>query len=269
MKALGVLFHLRLLGLALLFAGVASAQEGPRRVVSVNLCADQLLLRLAPERVIAITTLSRRADLAPDPTLGADKPAIRGSAEEILALQPDLVVFGPFSAAATRALLERLGLPVYTLPYVESLPALHGAIHTLGQLLHEPERAAALEARLAELARPPGEGGETPVILYYLQGGYSAGRGTWVGELIERSGGINAAERAGLIGHGNLPLERALAARPTRWWRTAYQNDTPTLGERLLAHPALRRQAGAPRWLPSWAITCAGPWSFEALERLR
>ena len=262
-------WHRQLFVIVAFFACVAQAQEGPRRVVSVNLCADQLLLRLAPERVIAITTLSRRADLSPDPTLGADKPAIRGSAEEILALRPDLVVFGPFSAAATRTLLERLGLPVYTLPYVESLDALRDAIRTLGRLVHEPERAAALETRLDALARPLGVEGETPVILYYLQGGYSAGRGTWVGELIERSGGINAAERAGLIGHGDLPLERALAARPTRWWRTVYQNDTPTLGERLLAHPALRRQAGEPHWLPSWAITCAGPWSFEALEALR
>lgn len=262
-------FRRRLLVLVLLFAGVVQAQEGPRRIVSVNLCADQLLLRLAPERVIAITALSRRADLAPDPTLGADKPAIRGSAEEILALQPDLVVFGPFSAAATRSLIERLGLPVHTLPYVESLDALRDAIRTLGQLVHEPERAAALETRLDALARHFGEMTEKPAVLYYLQGGYSAGRGTWVGELIERSGGINAAAQAGLTGHGALPLERALAARPTRWWRTAYQDDTPTLGERLLAHPALRRQAGEPRWLPSWAITCAGPWSFEALEALR
>lgn len=99
-------WHRQLFVIVAFFACVAQAQEGPRRVVSVNLCADQLLLRLAPERVIAITTLSRRADLAPDPTLGADKPAIRGSAEEILALRPDLVVFGPFSAAATRTLLE-------------------------------------------------------------------------------------------------------------------------------------------------------------------
>ncbi|WP_142810415.1 ABC transporter substrate-binding protein [Tepidiphilus olei] len=260
-------WHRQLFVMVAFFACVAQAQEGPRRIVSVNLCADQLLLRLAPERVIAITMLSRRGDLAPDPSLGADKPAIRGSAEEILALKPDLVVFGPFSAAATRSLLERLGLPVYTLPYVESLPALREAIRTLGQLVHEPERAAALERRLDTLARP--FDAEPPPILYYLQGGYSAGHGTWVGELIERSGGINAAARAGLIGYGDLPLERALAARPTRWWRTAYQNDTPTLGERLLAHPALRRQAGEPRWLPSWAITCAGPWSFEALEPLR
>lgn len=260
-------WHRQLFVMLAFFACVAQAQEGPRRIVSVNLCADQLLLRLAPERVIAITMLSRRGDLAPDPSLGADKPAIRGSAEEILALQPDLVVFGPFSAAATRSLLERLGLPVYTLPYVASLPALREAIRTLGQLVHEPERAAALERRLDTLARP--FDAEPSLILYYLQGGYSAGRGTWVGELIERSGGINAAARAGLTGYGDLPLERALAARPTRWWRTAYQNDTPTLGERLLAHPALRRQAGEPRWLPSWAITCAGPWSFEALEPLR
>jgi len=262
-------WHRQLFVIVAFFACVAQAQEGPRRVVSVNLCADQLLLRLAPERVIAITTLSRRADLAPDPTLGADKPAIRGSAEEILALRPDLVVFGPFSAAATRTLLERLGLPVYTLPYVNrwmrcGMRFVPSAGWCTSRSAPQPWKHGWMRSRVPWAWRARHRSSS---IISRAATAPGAAHG-WV----------SSSSAAGASTPPSVPDSSAMAIcrssghwppAPTRWWRTAYQNDTPTLGERLLAHPALRRQAGEPHWLPSWAITCAGPWSFEALERLR
>ncbi|MEW8692284.1 MAG: hypothetical protein AB2535_14510, partial [Candidatus Thiodiazotropha endolucinida] len=49
--------------LLMLISGMAIAAEPPRRVVSVNLCSDQLLLMLAdPQQVASVSYLSRDPD---------------------------------------------------------------------------------------------------------------------------------------------------------------------------------------------------------------
>lgn len=88
----------------------------PPRVVSINLCADQLVLALAdPGQLLAV------GRLAADPTLSAMHreaaavPAIGGSAEEVLRLAPDLVVSGAAQQRKTNALLRRMGFRVLAL----------------------------------------------------------------------------------------------------------------------------------------------------------
>jgi iron complex transport system substrate-binding protein len=68
--------------LSLPLAGAASA-DTPRRIVSLNLCTDQLLMALVPaQRIASITWLSRSEG---DPALlplARHLPANRGSAEQ-------------------------------------------------------------------------------------------------------------------------------------------------------------------------------------------
>jgi iron complex transport system substrate-binding protein len=47
----------------LLFAALAAPAHAGQRVVSLNLCTDQMLVLLAPEQVVALSPLAR------DPTL--------------------------------------------------------------------------------------------------------------------------------------------------------------------------------------------------------
>ncbi|RLA20277.1 MAG: ABC transporter substrate-binding protein, partial [Gammaproteobacteria bacterium] len=83
--------------IALLPGAAFSAK--PQRIVSLNLCADQLLLQLAEPKAIASLT-----HLAADPELSylaeeaTNYPLNYGSAEEILQLDPDLILAGSFTA---------------------------------------------------------------------------------------------------------------------------------------------------------------------------
>ncbi|MBK9079818.1 MAG: hypothetical protein IPL91_12170 [Hyphomicrobium sp.] len=106
----GMLRTVVALGAAAFVLASAEAAEPPRRIVSLNLCTDQLLLDLVePERIAGVSYL------ATDPTLSADAvrlepfKKLKGTAEEVLALHPDLVIAGEYTTGATVDLLRRLG----------------------------------------------------------------------------------------------------------------------------------------------------------------
>ena len=85
----------------------------PRKIVSLNLCADQYLLALADRGQIA--GLTRNAD---NPQMSAAAAQTRGlrilgqSAEEILAIDPDLVVGMPARRSAAMTALMSTSLNV-------------------------------------------------------------------------------------------------------------------------------------------------------------
>ena len=104
--------NLALTALAWLLPHAALAQA-PSRVVSINLCTDQLLMALAePGQITAVSRWARRPDMSFLAAKAQSIPVMRGSAEEVLRLRPDLVLAGTFSGTATRALLVQQGIRV-------------------------------------------------------------------------------------------------------------------------------------------------------------
>src|SRR5262245_50169768 len=89
----------------LLFWGPAAAAP-PQRIMSLKICTDELLLDLvAPSRIASLTFMSReQAGLKLWPQAMAI-PIHHGSAEEILAAHPDLILTDPFMPASLRPLL--------------------------------------------------------------------------------------------------------------------------------------------------------------------
>src|SRR4051794_41669818 len=77
---------------------VATATK-PQRVVSINLCVDELVLRLADRRNIAsISWLSLDPKNSNVAALAREFPINHGVAEEIVPLKPDLVIAGMYTA---------------------------------------------------------------------------------------------------------------------------------------------------------------------------
>src|SRR5262249_55864983 len=111
----------RLLALVLGFACAATAAAAPpRRIVSLNLCTDQLLLALVPPgRIASLTWLARTDGDATQRAQAAVLPSNRGSAEEVLAAHPDLVLAGRYTTGTTRALLRRVGVPMLEVDAVQ------------------------------------------------------------------------------------------------------------------------------------------------------
>ncbi len=204
---------------AALSTGGAQASELPRRVASLNLTADELLVEmLPPERLVAVTRWADDADMS---NVAGQVPATavrlpRADIERLVALRPDLVVVSEYTDADFLRLLEKSGLRFHRLSGLETLAGIRVAIVDLGEAVGTPEAAAHLAARfdavLGELARRL-EGTKRPRVLYWADP-HTAGAGTAIGALIEAAGGTNVAGELGLRGIVPLAGERAFAADP-------------------------------------------------------
>src|SRR3954447_6108984 len=75
----------------LALTGVASAQEPPHRIVSANLCTDQLVLALAdPGQIASLSPFARDRDLSFLAERAAAFPMNRGTGEDIFRVDADL-----------------------------------------------------------------------------------------------------------------------------------------------------------------------------------
>ena len=96
-----------------LMATVAEANSLPQRIVSMSLCSDQYVLSLVdPSRVAGITLSGSLPEYSNVADQAGGIPIHRGSAEEIIALKPDLVVTGGYVPLETLDMLRRLDVPV-------------------------------------------------------------------------------------------------------------------------------------------------------------
>jgi iron complex transport system substrate-binding protein len=249
--------------LALALALPARAMP-PRHIVSLNLCADQFLVRLAdPGQIAGLTRLSHMANMSPIAAEAAHFPTIGASAEALLAAQPDLILTG-WPGQADPAI--RVGLKTQTLvvPPANSYPDIVGQIRLVAQAVGHPERGEALIRQMdAELAVIPRTGrGRTAAD--YQRRGYLSGAGTLMDDMMRRVGLRNLTTELGLPALANLPLEQFVAHRPD--FLIAGAGKARDLGSAMLDHPAI---AAIPRLrLPGALIDCGGPSYPQAIRLL-
>jgi iron complex transport system substrate-binding protein len=269
-----------------LLAGAAGAGEAPHgavapyrvapnaapaRVVSINLCADQLAMLLAePGQLLSVSYLARDPRSSAMAEAARAFPTNRGRAEEIFLLAPDLVLGGTFSTPGTVAMLRRMGVRVELLPPAESFADIAAHIRAMGRLLGTEAKAEALardvEARLAALPAPPAE---RPRIALYGANGDSSGQGGLSAEIVARAGFANVTEELDLPDTGRLALERLIIADPDLIL-TAQRFPGASAAEAILDHPALAALDG--RWdggqVTDADWVCGLPQAVVAAERL-
>lgn len=254
--------------LALVLASPASAQ--PRRVVSLDYCADQFVLALADrDQIAALSRGSGREDSYYRVRARGIRQS-RATLEEVLALAPDLVVRnwgGPWDAEAAYA---RSGVPVLQVGDAPDFAAARADLLDAARALGHPERGDALardlDRRLARLrAAAPRE---APAMMYLSAGGAVAGRGVLIDAVIAAAGGRNLRTDANWT---VLPLERMIETPPALialgffdTGRTRLDAWSPS------RHPALRRMLERARTvhLPAASISCEAWFAIDAAERI-
>ncbi|QIL73817.1 ABC transporter substrate-binding protein (plasmid) [Diaphorobacter sp. HDW4B] len=256
----------------LAFADASPQPERPQRIVSLNLCTDQILLQLVPhERIAALSFLSQDTRSSALSPLARGMHTVRGNAEEVLALQPDLVLVGTYTTRHTNAMLRRFGIPVVAIPGANSFEEVRAEMRAVAKAVGEQARGEELirqfDARLDQLrasALPNDE-----VIMQYRSGGYTAGSNTLYDSIYEAAGLINGAKRAGVKGYGVLPMERLIEQRPGIINASDYKPDTPTQGNRMLTHPAIAALGAQSIVLASRDTVCGGIWNLDAAALVR
>src|SRR6185503_11936784 len=147
----GILMRLLLcLATALLTATSPPAQaDAPTRIVSLNQCLDAILVELVPtERIAAISHYSRDPVRSPIATLAQSLPITYESAEEIVALRPDLVLASRHSAIPTRNALRRVGIRYELFDVAFSVAGSIQQIRRIAALVGRPQQGEALAVKI-------------------------------------------------------------------------------------------------------------------------
>ncbi len=249
--------------------GETSAPVAPARVVSMNLCTDQLALALAdPAQIVSLSHFATDPSMSVRWKQAEHYRANYGRAEEISILHPDLVLADTWSNPDTIAMLKTLGLRVEQLPPGTSLPEIRARITTMGALLGHPDRAAKLlagfDARLAAI-RTPAPGLRAAVI---GPSGYVYGPRTLEGQILAMAGFDNVVSGPGLDWGGRLPLEDLVMDRPDLVIMGGSQGKMGTSrAQEVLDHPVLR-DLPTVRGLRDARWTCGGPAMLGAVADL-
>tara|TARA_R110002096_G_scaffold76697_3_gene181139 strand:- start:154 stop:1065 length:912 start_codon:yes stop_codon:yes gene_type:complete len=252
---------------------IAPAGAAPQRVVSLNLCTDQLaMLIAAPGQLHAVSHLARDPRSSAMVEQAMRYAVTRGGAEAVFRLRPDLVLAGTYTTAVAVQMLQRLGVPVERFAPANTFADVIRNLRRMGELLGRQETAEALVARqqdaLAQLQQMRSVG--QPLRAVFLDANsYTAGAGTLMHAMLEAAGFENIAASRGLYGTARLPLEVLVLARPDLLLTTG-RYDPPSVGEAVLDHPALRHlHRGRSRTvIAGQTFTCGTPFTLAVARQL-
>jgi iron complex transport system substrate-binding protein len=256
-----------LLCLALPAAAAAPSKAAPRRIVSLNMCADQLLVALAdPGQIAALTPFSRDPEMSAEAKRAARLPISQGTAEDVLALNPDLILASPFRRKGAMTALKDQTYRTIDVPPAESYAAIVAEIRMVAQAVGHADRGEAIIAQMDAQLSAIRKAYNKPIAAYYQRRGYMTGTGTLVDEMMQRVGLRNLAQVLGKPSLSRLTVEEMVAARPDYLIVESGTDRIADQGTEMLHHPALADIARL--HLPQAWTVCGGPAYVKAVRSL-
>ena len=265
---------------AFLFAvAVLALSNGPAlaiglpRIVSMNVCSDQLLLTLAdPEQILGLSRYARDGWQSWAADKARNYPILSGGAEDVLVLKPDIVVASLFDKRATRELLKAKGLHVAEFTVPRTLDEVKDQIRDMGEVVQHQDRAKAEIARLdAAIARArEATTGKHYRVLPLSRRGFVSGRDSLVSSLLTETGLLNPAGDLGIASGGFASLEAIVGLRPDFILVSEAGDRAEDDGRAFLLHPALQRFYPPDKRIviPERLTVCGGVMLAEALDVL-
>lgn len=261
---------LALVPVLLLWPWLTYAQA--QRIVSLNVCTDQFLLLLAErQRIASITWLSADPEESPLAEQARGIALNYGQAEDIIPLQPDLILAGTYTARFTVELLRQRGYRMELIPPAVNLAQLSRSLRQTAELIGARDRGEALLAEFErELQTLAPIDRVRPSALLYAGRGYTAGVHSLETDLLTAVGLRNQAAELGLDHSGFVDLERLLSQPPDLLVISRYHRGNASLATRLLQHPALQQGLRDRHIieLPARLLSCTPSALLEVARRL-
>jgi iron complex transport system substrate-binding protein len=259
-------------GAALACGGMSALQaETPKRVVSINLCTDQLAMLLAGEdQLISVSRLAHDPNSSSMTREAQAYHMNNGLAEEVYLLNPDLVLAGRFTAPHTIQILKDLGIPVVIFEITKTLDGVRDQLAKMGKALNRQDAAARMiadfDARRTALAT---ERGPRPSAMMYYANGFTSGEESLAHEILDLAGFDNASVKAGYNWGMKVPLEVLALSNPDVIV-TPQPYPGGSRAEDVAAHPVveiLRSEQSRAAFSDSDWI-CGTPFVLRAAEKL-
>jgi iron complex transport system substrate-binding protein len=251
----------------------AVSATGLPRVVSMNVCSDQLLLTLAdPEQILGLSRYARDGWQSWAADKARNYPILSGGAEDVLVLKPDIVVASLFDKRSTRELLKAKGLHLAEFGVPRTLGEVKDQIREMGEVVQHQDRANAEIARLdAAIARARAAvTGKHYRVLPLSRRGFVSGRDSLVSSLLTETGLLNPAGDLGITSGGFASLEAIVSLRPDFILVSETGDRAEDDGRAFLLHPALQRFYPPEKRIviPERLTVCGGVMLAEALDVL-
>ncbi|HEY9552050.1 MAG TPA: hypothetical protein VIR62_00400 [Allosphingosinicella sp.] len=250
------------MAISLALGGVAEA--APKRVASLNLCTDQLLLLLAaPEQIVSVTHLSHKQAETPLWKRARHYEENDGSLLSVVGHRPDLVLTMGGGARDWVGIAEQLDIATLDLPFPQGIEDIEASISAVARALGREGQGRRLIARIDHLQRSRPKRQHDTV---WLGGG---GRSV-------ASKGL-AAQWMALAGFRQRPLkgdrislEQLLIRPPQILLRSDYRQGQYSGEQRWLNHPLAKGTERSRTIITDgrpW--TCMGPLMLDEIRRLR
>jgi iron complex transport system substrate-binding protein len=243
------------------------------RAISLDTCADQYLLALAPAEEIAAVSRGATSEYSRLRARARGLVRIRPTAEESAPLGADIVLRFWGGDARLLRLLEKSGARVVTLDHASDFDGVRANVRRAAAALGRQEAGAALLAdmdrRLDALAA--GAPARRIGALYATPGGVTAGAGTMIDAILQAAGVVNLAAEAGHSWWPPLPAETLLLDPPDLIVTGFFASPTERVSQWSLArHPALRSlfRERTVVTLPDDVAGCPAWFSVDAAEMI-
>lgn len=243
------------------------------RIVSLDFCADQYVLKLADQGQILALSPDAVKDYSYMRNEAAGLPSVRAIAEDVLILKPDLIVRSYGGGPNATAFFERAGVPVLQVGWSSTVRgeqpgSIASVILNLAEGLGQAERGRALiddfQTRLEVVQSKP----SLVETLYMTRAGVTTGEGTLIHDMLLSAGLQNFAERPGWQ---SLPLEKLIYDRPEMVAAAFFsEEDDPRYRWSPSRHPIATRELERANTVAlDGAWTACGAWYIlDAIEAL-
>lgn len=241
-----------------------AAIAAPQRVVSLNLCTDELLLALgAKAQIASVSHLSHISHETAYWRQARAFPKNDGSVLSVVRYRPDLILTMGGGGRDTQRVARRIGAKVVDLPYPTRLADMKASIRTVAAAIGRVEEGRKLLSELATLER---DQPQKRVDTVWIGGGGRSVPPTGLAADWMRFAGLE--QRA--LPSDKITLEQLLVAPPALLLRSDYRSGQYSGEQRWLSHPLAARANNARtirtdgrRW------TCMGPSLIPEIRHIR
>lgn len=247
--------------------------DRPMRIVSLDFCSDQYVLKLADrEQILALSPDAER-DFSFMRSEADGLPKVRPLAEDVLIMKPDLVVRSYGGGPNAASFFERAGIPVLQIGWAtsihgEDVGTIPNVVAEVATGLGQTDRGAALVQEFTDRLNRIKASSSGKTALYMTPTGVTTGGETMAHKMMQAAGLENFMDRPGWH---SLPLERLAYERPELVVAAFF--DAKTNHENAWSpsrHPIAKRElTEAPRVnLQGAWLSCGGWFILEAVEAL-
>ncbi len=273
---MGVLriFFFCILGFSLSVRGWAQEvnPERPSKIVSINLCTDELLLQLVePERVAAVSPYADNPKISTVADKAKNIRKIQGSVEGVLSCQPDLLLGGTFSPRETLHFFQYSDIPVLIFGIPKGFSDIYADIRKLARATGNADQGERMiEKMKGQLDSCVSKALQKKRAVFFQSGNYVPGAETFENAIMEAAGLENVAATLGIHGYGTLSLEKLSELKPEILIFSNDQTQAPTVRGEVLSHPIIRKAMPNVKavTLPAALLNCGSPASVRAVELL-